>query len=105
MSSKAFVTMHNWQQQVPATIGRYQEMRQHTPSMYRHTIRLFRDMATGGKGDDLSFNPEWQETDWQEALVEALQPVDVQPTGRNYNYPGVPDRFFQLVLQGLGVEY
>jgi len=69
--------------------------------MYREAMSQYRDMAKGGSGGDLRFQPE---RDWQEQLVEALQPVPVKPTVRTYNYPGLPNEFFAAVLLGLGEE-
>ena len=67
--------------------------------MYREAMGQYRDMAKGGSGGDLQHEPE---KGWQESLVEALQPVAVKPTIRNYNYPGLPNEFFAAVLLGLG---
>ena len=95
------VNRDNWQTEVQNTVNHFKQVKRHGGSMYRECMWQYRDMAKGGSGGKLHFEPE---KDWQEHLVEALQPVAVKPTIRNYNYPGLPNEFFASVLIGLGEE-
>ena len=93
------ITRDNWQSEVPRMVTHFRNCKLYGGSMYREAMGQYRDMAKGGSGGDLQYEPE---KDWQESLVEALQPVAVKPTIRNYNYPGLPNEFFAAVLLGLG---
>ncbi len=93
------VNRDNWQTEIDNTVNHFKQVKRYGSSMYREAMSQYRDMAKGGSGGDLHFMPE---DDWQEHLVEALQPVAVKPTIRNYNYPGLPNEFFAAVLIGLG---
>ena len=95
------VTKDNWRSEVPRMVEHFKLCKRYGGSMYREAIWQYKDMAQGGSGGELHFKPE---DDWQEQLVEALQPVAVNPTIRNYNYPGLPKEFFASVLIGLGEE-
>ena len=101
MSQSHSITRDNWQSEVPRMITHFRNCKLYGGSMYSEAMRQYRDMAKGGSGGDLQHEPE---KDWQESLVEALQPVTVKPTIRNYNYPGLPNEFFASVLIGLGEE-
>ena len=95
------VNRDNWQTEVQNTVNHFKQVKRYGGSMYSECMWQYQDMAKGGSGGKLHFEPE---KDWQEHLVEALQPVAVKPTIRNYNYPGLPDEFFASVLIGLGEE-
>ena len=99
MSTSFSVNRDNWQTEVQNTVNHFKQVKRYGSSMYSECMWQYRDMAKGGSGGKLHFEPE---KDWQEHLVEALQPVAVKPTIRNYNYPGLPNEFFAAVLLGLG---
>ena len=94
-------TRHNWRSEVPRFITHFRNCKLYGGNMYREAMSQYRNMAKGGNGGELRFKPE---DDWQENLVEALQPVPVKPTVRTYNYPGLPNEFFAAVLLGLGED-
>lgn len=69
----------------------YKQMETMGPSssMLREIKQQYKDMAAGGSGGPLGFNPK----DWP--YVDA-------PTCREYNYPDHPDNFFQEVRDLMG---
>jgi hypothetical protein len=95
------VTRDNWRSEIQNTVAHFEQIKRFGSSMYREAIWQYQDMAKGGQGGSIYFKLE---EDWQENLVEALQPIEVKPTIRNYNYPGLPNEFFASVLIGLGEE-
>ena len=95
------VTSNNWKTETPKAIEHFKDMKSLGYSMYLEVIGQYQHMARGGQGGTLGFVPK-SDSDWQELLVDALQPVDGHATVRGYNYPGVPDEFFAQVLYGLG---
>ena len=94
------VNRENWKSEVPNIVEHYRHMKKFGASMYQEAMWQYQDMARGGSGGELFFEPK-SDSDWQEALVEALQPIPSKPTIRNYNYPGLPNEFFAAVLTGL----
>ena len=67
-----------------------QEMKPHS-SMLREVRIQYSDMAEGGDGGRLGFQP----SDWN-----GTHPLG--PTCREYNYPNKPDSFFQEVSAAVG---
>ena len=82
---------------VSETVTRYRDMKHFANGMYLEAIWQYRDMARGGDGGELGFEP----SDRDAFLVNSLQPLDAPVTCRAYNYPGYPDSFFRAVLDRL----
>lgn len=95
------VNIDNWQTEIQNTVDHFEKIKRFGSSMYHEAMWQYRDMANGGQGGPIYFKPK---PDWQEHLVEAHQPIEAEPTIRNYNYPGLPNEFFASVLIGLGEE-
>lgn len=95
------VNRDNWESQIGNTVEHFKRVKMYGGSMYSECMWQYQDMANGGDGGDLGFEPE---PGWRESLVEALEPVPSKATIRNYNYPGLPDEFFARVLRRLGEE-
>ena len=93
------VNIDNWESEIQNTVNHFKQVKLYGGSMYQEAMCQYQDMANGGGGGDIHFKPE---PDWQERLVEAHQPIEVKPTIRNYNYPGLPNEFFVRVLRELG---
>lgn len=68
---------------------RQMELRQAGASMLREVQWQYADMAAGGDGGSLGYTPDG----WTQGKY---------PTCREYNYPGMPDIFFQEVRDLLG---
>lgn len=83
--------------------SKYRDMRDMFPSssMYREAMYQYQDMARGGDGGPLGFEPD----DWREFCVNSMRPVTTVPTCRNYNYPNYPDSYFARVLNLLGEDH
>ena len=95
------VNRDNWKSQIQNTVEHFKQVKLYGGSMYWQAMEQYVDMAKGGEGGNLGFEPN---DDWREVLVEALEPVPSKATIRNYNYPGLPNEFFAEVLIGLGEE-
>ena len=91
-------------EEITRVVTHYRNMKIMAASMYNEVISQYRDMASGGDGGYLGFNPV-QSAEEIETLVENLMPVSEKYTIRAYNYPGYPDFFFARVLANLGEEY
>ena len=76
---------------IAEVVMNYKQMESSLPnsSMLREVKWQYADMATGGNGGPLGFNPE----DW---------PYVDSPTCREYNYPNTLDSFFQEVRDLMG---
>ena len=82
---------------VEDTVENYSRMKAYAPNMYREAMWQYRNMARGGDGGPLGFWPE----DWPQVAVDNGYQIR-EPTCRQYNYPDHEDRYFKLVLIGLG---
>ena len=69
-------------------IKTYSEMR--SVGMLEQIRYQYTDMARGGDGGRLHFKP----SDWDGSHPDG-------PTCREYNYPNMPDSFFQEVVKGM----
>ena len=85
---------------VKRIIKHYQDLRSSDPMAFYQVVKEYRDMADGGDGGPLGFEPR----DWPEYAVTAMLPVDAPPSVRAYSYPGYPDRYFLEVLRALDEE-
>ena len=74
------------------------DMKRAAPGMFREVIGQFMDMAQGGNGGPLHFDPG---EEYIQQLVDSMQPVDKPVTIRSYNYPDHPDSYFKTVLREL----
>lgn len=90
--------------EIARVVTHYRNMKLMAVSMYNEVVSQYKDMAAGGDGGDLGFNPT-RSSEGIETLVENLMPVSTQYSVRAYNYPGYPDYFFARVLANLGEEY
>ena len=69
--------------------------------MFREVTGQFMDMADGGDGGLLNFDPG---EEYIQQLVDSMQPVDKPATIRSYNYPDHPDSYFETVLKELSFK-
>ena len=88
-------------EEVNRIVTHYRNMKLVAMNMYNQVMRQYKDMANGGDGGPLGYQPMTSAKD----AVDRLMPVKNDYTCREYNDPGYPDYFFARVLAKLGEEW